>query len=177
MGEQLRVTAAAQSAHLPQDATSARFEHARLRASVTVRTEVAAKTTSTKSEVLRPVEIVADEMVVRGKSNTAVFTGHVVVDRDDYHLTCEKLTVSYDRTHRVERLVAEGAVRVVQGGRIVTSQRAEFDNHKEILVLTGDPVMVEGENRVRGEVITFDLTTDEVRVTRVRASVKMKDLR
>ena len=124
----------------------------------------------------RPLDIDAERLVLEGKENRAVFEGSVTVRRDDWTLTCEKLTVRYDPAGRVTHLLAEGAVRVVQGARVVTAERAEFDNVEEVLTLTGDPIITEGKNVVRGKVVVYDLARDTVRVEKVEARIEAKRL-
>jgi lipopolysaccharide export system protein LptA len=114
-------------------------------------------------------------VVLHRRESKAVFTGDVVVVRTGYRLTCETLTVTYGEDQRVTHLLAEGNVKVVEEGRTVTARIAEFDNIREILTLTGDAVLVEGENVIRGDRVIFHLPTDEVRVEKVRARVRMGD--
>ncbi len=124
----------------------------------------------------RPLDIDAERLVIQGKTNRAVFEGAVTVRRDDWTLTCDRLSVTYDPSGRVKRLVATGSVRVVQGSRIVTADRAEFDNVREVLTLTGHPVITQEGNVVRGEVVVYDLARDEVRVEKVEATIEASQL-
>jgi len=123
----------------------------------------------------RPVRFTASLMVGMGRKK-ATFSGDVTVVRDNYRLTCDRLIIYYTPDQKIDRLVATGDVKVVEGDRVVTAGRAVFDNKRELLTLTEDPVLTQGQNVLRGEVIRFDLPSDQVRVERVRASVQVDRL-
>ncbi|RMG18329.1 MAG: lipopolysaccharide transport periplasmic protein LptA [Deltaproteobacteria bacterium] len=125
---------------------------------------------------LRPIDIDADTLVLQGKQSRAVFSGSVTVRRDDWTLTCDRLVVIYDESGHVTNLVATGSVKVVQGTRTLTAEEAHFDNQRELLTLKGKPTVVEGSNVLRGEVITYDLRRDEVRVEQVEAQIEVESL-
>ncbi len=114
--------------------------------------------------------------MAHAQGHQATFSGHVHVAQAGYTLTCDRLTVFYGAGQKVERLVADGHVRVVQGDRVVTSERAELNNKKRLLTLTGEPVVTQGENVLKGELITLDLATNQVKVAQVRARLKVGDL-
>ncbi len=122
-----------------------------------------------------PVNIDADQVVLHRRTNEAVFTGNVVAVRGEFRLTSRKLTVTYGEDQRITRLLAEGDVRVTEADRVVTSRKAEFDNIEEVLTLTGDAVLTEGDNVIHGDRVIFTLGTDEVRVEKVRARVRVDD--
>ncbi len=123
-----------------------------------------------------PVEIDADQVILKRATNQAVFTGNVVVIRGDYRMTSRKLTVSYGDNHRITHLLSEGDVRVTEAGRVATSNRAEFDTVEEVLTMIGDAVITEGDNVIHGDRVVFDIRADELRVEKVRARVRMEDL-
>ncbi|MDF1561607.1 MAG: LptA/OstA family protein [Deltaproteobacteria bacterium] len=127
---------------------------------------------------LPAVRIVAETMKVKGAENRAVFTGKpgkpIQVTRGEDRLDCARLVVSYDASGAVETFVAEGSVHMVRKARHLRSERAELDNRKNLLTLTGDPVMEEGKNLVRGEVMRYDLERDEVEVQQVEARVELE---
>ena len=127
------------------------------------------------SRAAEPVTIDADEVVLHRRTNKAVFSGNVVAVRGGFRLTSHTLTVTYGENQRVTHLLAEGDVRVTEEERVVTARRAEFDNVREVLTLIGDAVLTEGDNVIRGDRVIFTLGTDEVRVERVRARVRVED--
>lgn len=123
----------------------------------------------------KPITIDADEVVLHRRTNQAIFTGNVVVVRGDMRLTSRSLTVTYAENQRVSHILAEDDVRVTEEDRVITANKAEFDNVEEVLTLTGDAVLTEGDNVIRGERVVFTLGAEEIRVERVRARVRVED--
>ncbi len=62
----------------------------------------------------------------------------------------------------IERLIALGRVQIVQGDRKATCERAEFDQDKDTITLSGDSVVTQGENVMRGAVIVVHTDTNAV---------------
>jgi len=122
---------------------------------------------------LPEVKIDADTMRVMGQEHRAVFTGKVRVTRGEDRLDCLRLTVHYDAKGAVESFVADGKVRMTRGNRRLRADRAELDNRTNIVTLTGDPVMEEGRNVIRGEVMRYDVAADEIEVQHAKARVEL----
>jgi len=64
----------------------------------------------------------------------------------------------------IEKVVADGNVKVQQGLRVANCQKAVFYNLDKKVVLTGDPKLWEGDNMVSGEMIVFDIEQNRVDV-------------
>ena len=59
---------------------------------------------------------------------------------------------------RIDRIVATGAVKIIRAeGGVATGEKAVFYQKDEKLVLTGKPVVKQGEDFVEGDVITLFL--------------------
>lgn len=97
------------------------------------------------------------------RRRVAVFQGDVVVTRADVTMRTLKLTVSFASKEKVDRAIAEGDVRVVQGDRHAEARRAELVAATGEIVMTGDPVISEGPNRMAGDRITLWLDDERVR--------------
>lgn len=123
---------------------------------------------------LPKVRIDAETMKVKGGEHRAVFTGEVRVSRGEDRLDCRRLTVHYNENGAVESFVAEGEVHMIRGERHLRSDRAELDNRTNLVTLTGDPVMEEGPNVIRGELMRYDLQKDEVEIRKVEARVELE---
>lgn len=105
-----------------------------------------------------PVEISADRMEADDQAKTLVFIGHAVARQADVTISGDRLTILYlPEGGDVERIVAEGNVRIVQGERVATGQRGEYFRAEERIVLTGTPRVSEGANSVQGHEITLFL--------------------
>jgi lipopolysaccharide export system protein LptA len=64
----------------------------------------------------------------------------------------------------IERVTAGGNVKIQQGLRVASCQKAVFYNLDQKLVLTGDPKVSEGDNIVLGDEIIFDIDKNRVEV-------------
>lgn len=103
-----------------------------------------------------PIEVSADHLEVNEKTQTLVFKGNAVATQDDVTIYGNRLTVKYTGEQRqVEQVVAEGAVRIVQGTRIATGEKAVLFHTEERIVLTGSPKVSDGDNFVQGQEITI----------------------
>lgn len=122
-----------------------------------------------------PVNVNADRLEVHGKRNEAVWSGHVVADRETTHLTCNKLLAHYDDRQEITRLECLGDVEVTDGTKWAKGDQADFDNVKGILVVTGDPEARQGQNRIRGTKVTFFVGQDLLEVENAKAIFPSKE--
>jgi lipopolysaccharide export system protein LptA len=104
-----------------------------------------------------PVEIAADRMEADDAAKTLVFIGHAVAKQGEVTINGDRLTIHYAaQGGEVDRIVAEGNVRIVQGERVATGGRAEYFRAEERMVMTGSPKVSEGANSVQGhEIVLF----------------------
>jgi lipopolysaccharide export system protein LptA len=117
-----------------------------------------------------PVKIISDKMDYDQENNTVIFTGNVHVDRSDFELWSDKLTVFMeaapggaaaqpsvgpDASRDIEKLLAEGKVRIKRENQLGTSDKATYWTKKGVIVMEGNPVLKDGEGSISGEVITY----------------------
>ena len=112
-----------------------------------------------------PVEITADRLEADDAAKTLVFIGHAVAKQADVTLYGDRLTIYYTakgaapdgaKGGDVDRILAEGGVRIIQGTRVATGGRGEYFRNEDRLVLTGSPKVVDGANSVQGhEIVLF----------------------
>ena len=70
--------------------------------------------------------------------------------------------------HEVQKMVADGNVRMSQGTRWATGDHAVLDQAKHTVTLTGSPVVHDGEDQVTGSKITVHLDTGKSEVEEPR---------
>lgn len=63
---------------------------------------------------------------------------------------------------KLDRIEAQGNVRVVQGDRVATAQQAVYYKDREEIVLTGRPQVWRGENLLKGERLIVHLDSKKV---------------
>ena len=102
-----------------------------------------------------PVEVTADRLEVDDQAQTLVFVGNAVATQDDVTIHGKRLTVKYTGEKReIVQVLAEGAVRIQQGTRVATGERAVLYHQEERIVLTGSPEIRDGDSFVKGQEIT-----------------------
>jgi lipopolysaccharide export system protein LptA len=135
-----------------------------------------------------PVHIEAASLEVRDKDQVATFSGDVRVQQGDTTMRCATLLVFYDREagndakasalkpaakgkamtaatpgpggeQKIKRLEARGSVVVSQKEQTATGKLGVFDMPTNTVTLTGDVVMTQGQNVLRGDKLVVDLTS------------------
>src|SRR5262249_26718431 len=131
----------------------------------------------------QPVKIESATLEVRDKDNKATFFGNVQVTQGDTILRCKRLVVFYDQApapspsatsaqpgqkksggQKIKRAEAEGDVVVIQKDQTATGDRGVFDMKSNTMTLTGNVVLTQCQNVIRGESLFIDLTTGMSRV-------------
>jgi len=131
----------------------------------------------------QPVKIDAANLEVRDKDKVATFSGNVKVTQGDTIMKCKSLLVFYDGgedagkgktmpaaapgpggAQKIKRLEARGGVVVTQKDQTATGNLGIFDMKTQTVDLTGDVVMTQGQNMLRGDRLVVDLTTGVSRV-------------
>jgi lipopolysaccharide export system protein LptA len=123
----------------------------------------------------QPIEITADRLNADSASESVTFEGNVVANQADVTLHADRLFAEYSRKDRnIEKITAEGNVRVIQGEKVALADRAVFYNLEQRIVLTGGANLAQGENTLQGDTVTIYLRENRSVVTggkkgRVRA--------
>lgn len=123
----------------------------------------------------QPIEITADRLNADSASDSVTFEGNVQARQADVTLFADRLVAEYSRKDRnIEKITAEGNIRVVQGDKVARSARAVFYNLEQRIVLSGEAVLAQGENTLQGDTVTIYLRENRSVVTggkggRVRA--------
>lgn len=113
-----------------------------------------------------PIQIEAKELQVQDKTQSAVFSGDVLVTQGDAVLKTQRLIVHYDGSaagglqQRISRLEASGRVYIASKDQTATGEEATFDMDRQIMVMTGKEVVLsQGPNVVVGNRLTVNLKT------------------
>ena len=133
----------------------------------------------------QPVHIEAATLEVRDKDKEATFSGNVNVVQGDTTMRCKSLVVFYeggeggaksktlkaadpgpDGQQKIKRLEARGGVVVTQKEQTATGDLGLFDMKTNTVTLSGNVVMTQGRNVLRGERLVVDLTSGVSRVIR-----------
>ncbi len=127
--------------------------------------------TKTQKKGQGPMVIKSKTLEADDKKKQVTFAGDVEAKRDDFTVLCQKLVVYYVNAEgekenqqvsaSIDKIVATGAVKIIRAeGGVATGEKAVFYQKDEKLVLTGKPVVKQGEDFVEGDVITLFLKED-----------------
>ncbi len=131
-----------------------------------------------------PVHIEAATLEVRDKDKVATFGGNVHMVQGDTSMKCKTLVVFYDQEgnkakaakpmqaanpgpggeQKIRRLEARGSVVVTSKEQTATGQLGIFDMPTNTVTLTGDVVMTQGQNVLRGDKLVVNLSSGVSRV-------------
>ena len=136
-------------------------------------TEAESRITGLRLNGNEPIEIESDKLEVREAENLAVFTGNVSVTQGPTILKSGTMTVYYAKdggsaatgSSSIERLEVDGKVYVKSDKQVATGDRGVFDMKTEVLVLSGNEVVLsEGNNVLRGCKLTVQMKTGRAQV-------------
>ncbi|MGD8229806.1 MAG: lipopolysaccharide transport periplasmic protein LptA [Desulfobacteraceae bacterium] len=114
------------------------------------------------------IVIKSESLELDNQKRTVVFSGQVDAKREDMTINCEKMTVYYvDQSAekesgktdvRIDKIVATGSVKISRpDGALAMSEKAVYYENEEKVVLTGRPVVKQGNDFVEGSRITLYL--------------------
>jgi lipopolysaccharide export system protein LptA len=120
-----------------------------------------------------PIKIEANALEVRDKDKTAVFTGNVMVQQGDTQMRSKDLTVHYEggalptqpanaqpvAPQQIRRLVASGGVIITTKDQRATGNIGIYDARANTMTLSGNVVLLQGPNLMRGDRLVVDLTS------------------
>lgn len=118
-----------------------------------------------------PIDITADQLAVTQSKCVAVWKGSAEAIQDDARLRADTITV-YSRPKGVgdngqaacggtDRVVAEGNVYYVTPQQHVRGDKAIYATAADEIVITGDVIVVQGNNVARGDRLTIKVSTKE----------------
>lgn len=121
-----------------------------------------------KHDSSQPIEIVSDSLEVRQAEQIAIFTGSVEAKQGDLTLTADKLDVHFDQdaedaedseTGSIRKVIAVGSVFLATPTETAQGSWAEYDVETGMIRMTGDVILNQGANAIRGEALNIDLNS------------------
>ncbi|MBN2034945.1 MAG: hypothetical protein JW836_16895 [Deltaproteobacteria bacterium] len=115
-----------------------------------------------------PLVITSGTLEIDNEKKTVTFTEKVNAKIDDWVMDCSKMVLFYDQETakgatksekmRVDKIIATGDVRILRSaGGEAAAEEAVFYQADEKIILTGNPVVRQGEDFVEGSRITLFL--------------------
>jgi lipopolysaccharide export system protein LptA len=102
-----------------------------------------------------PVNITSQRLEAEYEKKRITFIGDVVVRQQDFTLYADRLVLFInDEGKDIEKIVAMGKVRMVQGGKTAVCREAVYYHREGKVVLLGEPALREGDSSVKGTSVT-----------------------
>ena len=140
-----------------------------------------------------PIQIDAATLEVRDKNKTATFSGDVQVVQGDMTIKCQSLVVFYGAEHGpaanavasaapppgappgahaampqgsqdIRRIEARGGVTVISRDQNASGDLGIYDVKKKTITLTGNVVVSQGKNVLRGDRVIVDTVTGDAHI-------------
>ena len=112
-----------------------------------------------------PLEVISDWTEADRQKGTITFGGKVVAKQKDMVLYADLVVNYFDmESQKLTKAIAVGNVKLNQADKFVTCERAELIQAERKVILTGNPIMWQGENRVSGERIIIYLNQSQAEV-------------
>ena len=132
----------------------------------------------------QPIQFESEQLEVHDQDKTAVFIGHVIVRQGATVLKTDRLMVFYQGSpsgegpQQVSRLEATGSVLVTSANQTASGDAATFDTAANTIVLTGNVVLTQGDNVIRGSKLLIDINTSQAKMLggRVQMLIAPKSL-
>ena len=103
-----------------------------------------------------PVHITSQQLEADYQAKVITFIGDVVARQKEFTLYSDRLLLFIGgEMKEIEKIVARGNVRMVQGERTATCNEATYYHREGTVVLRGEPVVREGDNWVSGKRIIY----------------------
>ena len=119
-----------------------------------------------------PIQIEADRLEVRDPEKLAIYTGNVKVRQGGTLLEAPELRVFYTGEataqgapgSQVARIEASPSVTVSSDDQTASGSRAVLDMAQDLITMSGNVVLTQGPNIVRGERLVVNLRTKQGRM-------------
>jgi lipopolysaccharide export system protein LptA len=131
-----------------------------------------------------PIEIVSDRMEAFQEKKTVVFSGNAVATQGDIKLRTDRLSFYYKKSnekkekvgpHEVEtagdldRIELKGNVIISQKEISATGDEAVYYQESAMFVMTGNPVLQDGKNVIKGCKVTIYISENRGKVEQCEA--------
>ncbi len=103
-----------------------------------------------------PIRITSDSVRVDNNKRLFEYIGNVVVTRSDLILKSNTMSGKYNEGNKLEVIISDGNVTIKRGIDLTAkANRAEYDVEKNIITLIGSPEIIDKQNKLMADKITF----------------------
>jgi lipopolysaccharide export system protein LptA len=108
-----------------------------------------------KKDVAQPTTISSDKLQLDLTNHKGTFLGKVRIEGLNFQMSSNEAVVYLSADNKPERFTASGDIKIQAGDRLATSHQAEYFLTEKKIVLTGEPTVMEKQNKVTGNTITI----------------------
>lgn len=120
------------------------------------------------------VKIIKDDVTIHADIAEIVFSGPSTLPSGEGELPNLGTDFSTGGGREISQIEISGNVEIIQGLRKSSSEKAVYEKEREIVVLTGNPVIREAGNEVRGKKVTLFLKENRSEVEESRVVIQPK---
>lgn len=111
-------------------------------------------------ETKEPVVITAATLTADNKANTAIFEGSVIAKADDMTIYSDMMTAYYSEAGTITKMEAEGHVKLLKGGKIITADSATYLAGDNKVIFSGQPKALQDGNMISGTRMIYLIKED-----------------
>ena len=105
------------------------------------------------------IKVSSEKLDVYRNNNISVFSGNVYAEDDSIKLWSDKISLFYDETKKsVYEIVAENNVKIIVNEVTAFGNYSKYKVNNEELLLEGDVVVIEKDNKIQSDQLILDLT-------------------
>lgn len=123
----------------------------------------------------QPISVSADEGTANFETETAVYSGNVVVTQGDLKLRANTLTIKAPKG-AIATIEADGGIVLTSKSGDATASRASYDVPARRVTLSGNVVLTQGDNVLRGNLLTVNLDSGIAELTASGANGRVEGL-
>lgn len=123
----------------------------------------------------QPISVSADQGTANFETETAVYSGNVVVTQGDLILRADTLTIKAP-DGAIASIEAEGGIVLTSESGDATAARATYDVPARRVTLAGSVVLTQGDNVLRGSRLTVNLDSGVAELTASGADGRVEGL-
>jgi len=112
----------------------------------------------------QPLRVTSQVLEADNKNMVILFKGNVLAKQGDLTIQADMARVLYEKKEggtEIREIIASGNVKIYEGDRLATGNKAVLNNREQKIVLTEQPKVWQGKDMVSGEKITVFLNEDK----------------
>ncbi len=104
------------------------------------------------------IKISSEKLNVFRDKNISVFSGNVYAEDDTIKLWSDKISIFYNEANKsINEIIAEDNIKLIVNGVTAYGNFSKYQVNNEEILLKGDVVVIEKENKIRSDQLILDL--------------------